>query len=116
MRPFRLVLSHSVPLSILLRSSFLIIAAINLESAYAATTPKTLICKKTSGGAINLRQSRCKANETAIDNINLLTGPTGTNGSNGAAGTNGEDGSLRIYGDGSAGAPNCIFNYTVSEW
>ena len=67
-------------------------------SAPSEAVGATVICKKNSNGAITLRANRCAKGETKLSNISALTG---TNGSDGAAGA---DGSLRIYGDGSAGA------------
>ena len=66
----------------------------------------TVICKKNSNGALTLRSNRCARGETKVSNISALTG---TNGSDGAAGA---DGSLRIYGDGSAGALNITSDVT----
>ncbi|MBX7137030.1 MAG: hypothetical protein K1X83_03530 [Oligoflexia bacterium] len=54
-----------------------------------AATPRYVICKRNSDGAINIKATRCKRTETKLSNISSLTGA---------------DGSLRIYGDGSAGS------------
>ncbi len=55
---------------------------------------KVVICKNNSSGGILLRNKKCKSGETKLSNISALTGTKGTDGA---------DGSLRIYGDGSAG-------------
>jgi hypothetical protein len=59
------------------------------EAQHAANV---VICKKNSSGAITLRNKRCISGEQKISNISSLVG------------SQGEDGSLRVYGDGSAGA------------
>lgn len=70
-------------------------------SASAQAVSSTVICKKSSNGALTLRTRRCASGETKVKNISTLRGATGPQG---AAGLDGADGSLRIYGNGSSGA------------
>ena len=52
---------------------------------YAASTAGAFkICKKTSTGALAVRQ-KCKSGESAITNISSLVGTNGTNGTNGSS-------------------------------
>lgn len=52
---------------------------------YAASTAGAFkICKKTSTGALAVRQ-KCKSGESAITNISALAGTNGTNGTNGSS-------------------------------
>lgn len=69
-------------------------------SAPSEAVAATVICKKNSNGVLTLRSNRCSKGETKLSNISSLTGAAGT------------DGSLRIYGDGSAGALNVTSDVT----
>lgn len=63
----------------------------------AVADAATVICTKNSNGAVTLRQNRCRRGETRVRNRSQLIGATGP------AGAAGEPGSLRVFGDGSAG-------------
>lgn len=78
------------------------------ESAFAGK-----ICVNKTSKVLTVR-SRCKSSETLLKDQGSLTGPQGASGAAGAAGT---DGSIRIYGDGSAGPLNVTsgFNNFVSD-
>lgn len=58
------------------------------------------ICIRTSTGGIAVRSTRCKSGEKKLTNISTLVKA----GVKGATGPAGPSGSLRIFGDGSAGA------------
>lgn len=84
--------------------AFVTLLAISLccpLTVLAQSTSATVICKKNSNGVLTLRSKRCKSGETKVTNISSLTGATGAQGTSGSPGA---DGSLRIYGDSSAGA------------
>jgi hypothetical protein len=67
------------------------------STGYTQAASNLTICKKAASGAIALRVRKCKSGEVKVSNISSLRGANGSNGSDGV------DGSLRIYGDGSAG-------------
>jgi hypothetical protein len=69
-------------------------------SAPSEAVAATVICKKNSNGVLTLRSNRCSRGGTKISNISALTGAAGT------------EGSLRIYGDGSARALNVTSDVT----
>lgn len=79
---------------------------VGATSSYAQQASNVVICKKTSSGAVTLRTKKCKSGETKVSNISSLTGNNGANGA---------DGSLRIYGDGSAGELHITTNTTLSD-
>lgn len=58
-------------------------------------------------------RARCKKNESVLENRSSLVGERGATGSTGAAGAAGADGSIRIYGDGSAGPLNIKSGYVT---
>ena len=112
---------------------FLVGLFIAAPAESAAAADKSYICVNETTGALTVR-TKCKKKESRLENrLSLFgeqgpagatgatgsTGPTGAQGSTGAAGADGAagaagaDGSIRIYGDGSAGAYNLEINSTL---
>ena len=85
-------------------SIFLLLVCVGLVENASAQTFVACVHKKTDKLVF---RARCRAGETKISTRSALQGVAGTNGSNGAdgaPGATGQDGSIRVYGDGSAGA------------
>ncbi len=88
------------------------------EASHAQRASDLVICKQDSSGEIVLRSRRCRRGETRISNFSALKGDTGAPGAagaNGRDGTNGADGSLRIYGNGSAGELHITANSSITD-
>jgi hypothetical protein len=83
-----------------MRTNFLVVIMLLLtwtgvSEAAPATSYK--ICKKTSTGAIAIK-NKCRSGEAAITNVSALTGPTGATGATGVAGVTGATGATGALG------------------
>lgn len=79
---------------------YLILISLSLLGSASAQTFVACVDKKTDKLVF---RARCRSSETKISTRSALQGAAGANGNNGVDGAAGQDGSLRIYGDGSAG-------------
>jgi hypothetical protein len=88
----------------------LFISCLTLSSSVSAQTALVACAHKRTDKLVF--RARCRSSETKISTRTELRGPAGTNGTDGSSGANG---SLRIYGDGSAGALSITTSTTFTD-